>query len=181
VVLVTRWPVSGQGVVVLRVGVRMLTAGWAMLVGSADKRSLAAEPPPSGLYPTPLSVSRLTQNSLPWRHPCKSRKRSGAGPTSCGAGPLLSSSSRFTLGGCTLSGTSWDWFRPWWLFWETWAQPCSWLGIILPCRLTWRKVTRPLERRGWRHLLARLDQGRGPGLTGRLCRGWLGRRLRFSW
>src|SRR5439155_17819361 len=30
-------------------------------------------------------------------------------------------------------------------------------------------------------LLARLDQGRGPGLTGRLHRGWLVRRLRFSW
>src|SRR5207249_11842432 len=42
-------------------------------------------------------------------------------------------------------------------------------------------LTRPVERRGWQHLLARLDQGRGPGLTGRLCRGWLVRRLRFSW
>src|SRR5262249_47419175 len=53
-------------------------------------------------------------------------------------------------------------------------------GIILPCRLAWRKLTRPLERRGWERLLARIDQSRGPGLIGRLYRGWLVRRLRFS-
>src|SRR5207237_2418861 len=46
VVLVTRWPVSGQRVVVLLAGVRMLTAGWALLVGSEEKRPLAAQPPP---------------------------------------------------------------------------------------------------------------------------------------
>jgi hypothetical protein len=54
-------------------------------------------------------------------------------------------------------------------------------GLILPCRLAWRKLTRSLERRGWQRLLDRLDQGRGPGLTGRLYRGWLTWRLRFSW
>src|SRR5262249_25175920 len=52
-------------------------------------------------------------------------------------------------------------------------------GIILPCRLAWRKLTRPLERRGWERLLARIDQGRGPGLIGRLYHGWLVGRLRF--
>src|SRR5262249_33988214 len=53
-------------------------------------------------------------------------------------------------------------------------------GILLPCRLAWRKLTRPVERRGWGRLLARSDQGRGPGLLGRLYRPWLVRRLRFS-
>jgi hypothetical protein len=54
-------------------------------------------------------------------------------------------------------------------------------GIILPGRLAWRKLTRPLERRGWEHFLARIEQGQGPGPLGRLSRGWLVRRLRFSW
>src|SRR5437762_1233431 len=43
--LVTRWPVSGQAVVVILVGIRILTAGWAMLLGSVDKRTLAAVTP----------------------------------------------------------------------------------------------------------------------------------------
>jgi hypothetical protein len=53
-------------------------------------------------------------------------------------------------------------------------------GIVLPCRLAWRKLTRPVERRGWNHLLERMDAGQGPGLAGRLYRGWLVHRLRFS-
>src|SRR5262249_3749290 len=53
-------------------------------------------------------------------------------------------------------------------------------GIILPLRLAWRKPSRPVERRGWRRLLDRIARGRGPGLVGRLSRGWLVRRLRFA-
>ena len=54
-------------------------------------------------------------------------------------------------------------------------------GIILPCRLAWRKLTRPVERRAWQRLFARTDEGRGPGLLGKLRRAWLMARLRFSW
>src|SRR5260370_12406275 len=53
-------------------------------------------------------------------------------------------------------------------------------GLILPVRLTWRKLTRPLERRGWKSTLARMDQGRSPGLVAGLYRGWLTARLRFT-
>jgi hypothetical protein len=44
----------------------------------------------------------------------------------------------------------------------------------------WRKLTRPLERRGWQRTLAGMDHGRPPGLVGRLRRGWLNGRLRFA-
>jgi len=53
-------------------------------------------------------------------------------------------------------------------------------GLILPVRLGWRKLTRPLERRGWKRTLARMDQGGKPGLLGRLSYGWLTGRLRFA-
>src|SRR5262249_27392538 len=53
-------------------------------------------------------------------------------------------------------------------------------GLILPVRLACRKLTRPLERRGWRHVLAGMEQGRSPGLVGRLYGGWLTARLRFA-
>jgi uncharacterized membrane protein HdeD (DUF308 family) len=53
-------------------------------------------------------------------------------------------------------------------------------GLLLPLRLAWRRVTRPLEIRGWRRLLARLDQSRGPGVVGYLSRRWLLARMRFA-
>src|SRR5262249_18372022 len=52
--------------------------------------------------------------------------------------------------------------------------------VILPIRLGWRKLTRPLERRGWRRALVRIDEGRSPGLRGRLSQWWLKGRLRFA-
>src|SRR5262245_55256584 len=53
-------------------------------------------------------------------------------------------------------------------------------GLILPVRLGWRKLTRPLERLAWKRTLVRADQGGKPGLLGRLSYGWLTRRLRFA-
>jgi uncharacterized membrane protein HdeD (DUF308 family) len=54
-------------------------------------------------------------------------------------------------------------------------------GILLPMRLLWRKLTRPLERIAWRNQLARLDNDEKVRLRDRLTRRWLARRLRFSW
>ncbi len=53
-------------------------------------------------------------------------------------------------------------------------------GLLLPVRLAWRRATRPLEIRGWKRELARLDQERGPGVVGYLPRRWLLARMRFS-
>ena len=52
--------------------------------------------------------------------------------------------------------------------------------FLLPIWLGWRKLTRPLERYGWRRTLARIDEGRSPGLMGRLSQWWLKGRLRFA-
>src|SRR5262249_41455207 len=53
-------------------------------------------------------------------------------------------------------------------------------AVVLPLRLAWRWLTRPLERRGWQRALARSDRGDAPGLVGRLARGWLTGRMRFA-
>src|SRR5262249_60683656 len=53
-------------------------------------------------------------------------------------------------------------------------------GIVLPVRLGWRKLTRPLERRGWKRLLPSIDGGRSLGLRGRPSRLWLVSPMRFS-
>lgn len=53
------------------------------------------------------------------------------------------------------------------------------LVILIPCRKVWKRITRPLERRGWNMLTARVDQGHS-GLRLGFLRRWLSRRLRFD-
>jgi uncharacterized membrane protein HdeD (DUF308 family) len=54
-------------------------------------------------------------------------------------------------------------------------------GILLPLRMLWRRLTRPIERSGWRGQLARLDNEEKVRLRDRVWRRWLAGRLRFSW
>jgi uncharacterized membrane protein HdeD (DUF308 family) len=54
-------------------------------------------------------------------------------------------------------------------------------GLVLPYRLCWRWATRPLERRLWPGVLARIDTNTKLSLRQRLCNHWLCRRLGFSW
>ena len=54
------------------------------------------------------------------------------------------------------------------------------LGIVTPLHLAWRCCTRPLERRAWVGLLPRLNQGGRLQPTWQLIRLWLLTRLRFS-
>ena len=50
-------------------------------------------------------------------------------------------------------------------------------GIVAPLSTLWRWLTRPLERRAWRHYLARLDAGTPPGFVFSPVRRWLIARL----
>ena len=52
--------------------------------------------------------------------------------------------------------------------------------VILPCRLLWRRLTRPLERAAWTNLLAAGDSPERLDLGERLTRLWLHARLRFG-
>jgi len=54
-------------------------------------------------------------------------------------------------------------------------------GIITPVHLGWRALTRPIERRAWMRLLARVDQGQTPSRLDRLVQYWLNARARFAW
>ena len=180
-VLVTRWPISGQGVVVILVGIRMLTAGWSMLMGSADKRP-PAETLPGGYYPdgalnmpphpefAAMTASLQTEDE----------KRRWVDTVWCWTFVMVFFA--IHIGRMPVEWNLVGLISPLVaVLGDVGTALLLAFGLILPCRLAWRKLTRPLERRGWQRLLARLEQGRGPGLTGWLYRAWLVRRLRFSW
>jgi len=52
--------------------------------------------------------------------------------------------------------------------------------VLLPARLAWRRMTRPLERRVWNGILAREENERGIGWLGWVRSAWLIPRFRFS-
>jgi uncharacterized membrane protein HdeD (DUF308 family) len=181
-VLVTRWPISGRAVVVILVGIRMLTAGWSMLLGREPKPAPAAELPVAGLHPD---------------------RRLGLPPHRSFAAVEESLQAEETNQRWIHAVWCWTFIVVFFAI-HIGRMHVEWnltgmlaplvaaagdvitaliiaFGLILPCRLLWRKMTRPVERRAWQRLLARDDEGRGPGLTGRLRRAWLTARLRFSW
>ena len=180
-VLVSRWPISGLAVVEILVGIRMLAAGWAMALGREEKPGVATETPPIGLHPD----RRL---NLP-PHPQFTK---------------LEASLKIEEEGRRSIDAYWCWtFVVLFFAIHFGRMSVDWnlvgmisplvavlgdvltalviaFGIILPFRLAGRELTRPLERRGWQRELARADQGRGPGLAGKLYGGWLMYRLRFA-
>jgi uncharacterized membrane protein HdeD (DUF308 family) len=180
-VLVARWPVSGVAVVVILVGIRILVAGWGMLLGRDDKPATAAEPLPAGLHPDRrlglVSQAEFAAIEETLRKEDASRRWIDA--AWCGTFVLVFFAIHigrmhveWNLVGMIspLVAAAGD---------VATALVIAFL-LVLPARLAWRKLTRPMERRAWERLIARREQGHGPGLVGRLCRVWLMARLRFA-
>lgn len=177
-VLATGWPVSGWPVVEIVVGLRMLTAGWSMVLGRETPSGTAT---PAELHPDP--GLRLPP------HP---------------AFATLNASLQTDEDRRRSIDAFWCWtfvlvffaihagrMRVYWtpvgmidplvaVAGDIGMTLLLAFGLILPVRLAWRKLTRPLERRGWQRTLARMDQGQSQGLGARFFSGWLTGRLRFA-
>jgi uncharacterized membrane protein HdeD (DUF308 family) len=177
--LATRWPISGWVVLGVVVGLRMLMAGWSMLLGRPDQPE-APEPSPE-LHPDP-------RMRLP-PHP---------------AFAALNASLRDEDDVRRPIDAAWCWvfvlvffaihvgrMRVYWtpvglidplvaVAGDVAVALLLAFALVLPVRLAWRKLTRPLERRAWQRALARTEGEDAPGLAGRLSRGWLTGRMRFA-
>ncbi|MFO0846642.1 MAG: metallophosphoesterase [Gemmataceae bacterium] len=176
--LVARWPVKGWPVVAFVVGLRMLTAGWSMLRGrhtaSVGLDSPADAHADTGLGLPPHKAFATLNESID----AGDQARRGIDAWWCGVFVLLF----FVIHVGRM--------RVYWNAVGMVAPLAAVLGdlavafafafvVVLPARLTWRKLTRPLERRAWRGALAGPDEARS-GSLGRLKRFWLTGRLRFA-
>jgi uncharacterized membrane protein HdeD (DUF308 family) len=180
-VLAFRWPVSGNAVVAILVGARMLTSGWALLLGRAPRSVAAAERPVEGQHPDrrlglpPHEEFRQLQATLD----VEETGRRQIDAAWCWAFVIV-----FFAIHIGRMHVEWDLVGMISPLVATLGDVGTALllafGIILPVRLAWRMLTRPLERREWERLLARTKQGRWPGVIGRFGQSWLVRRLRFS-
>jgi uncharacterized membrane protein HdeD (DUF308 family) len=181
-VLATRWPVSGQAVVAFVVAIRMVTVGWSLLFGREGKPRPAAEPVLEARHPDrrldlpPHEEFGKLRASLKMEE--EARRRIDA--AWCLTFVIVFFA--IHIGRMNVAWNLVGMISPVAaVLGDVGTALLLAFGIILPCRLAWRKLTRPLERRGWEHLLTRMDQGRGPGLAAKFYRGWLMHRLRFSW
>ncbi len=177
--LAARWPISDWSIVGLVVGIHMLMAGWLILLGR-EVLPKAAESPPD-LHPDfqlklPPHSTFGTLNAS-WKTREDSRRPTNA--AWCGIFILVFFAIHIGR------------MRVYW-------NPIGMIDplvavagdvsialilafcLFLPVRLAWRKLTRPLERQGWKRLLAAADKGGASGLMLRLSRGWLNGRLSFA-
>lgn len=180
-VLAVQWPVSGQAVVALLVGIRIVTAGWSMLLNrqpqpvSAEDVSPGTRHPDGRLGLPPHQEFAKLHASLSAEE--AARRRIDA--AWCWTFIIV-----FFAIHIGRMNVTWDlvgMISPLVaVLGDVGTAVVMAFGLILPAALAWRKLTRSVERRGWKRLLARMDEGRGPGLSGRWYRTWLVRRLRFS-
>jgi uncharacterized membrane protein HdeD (DUF308 family) len=181
-VLVAQWPISGRAIVVILVGIRMLSAGWSMLMRREPAPRPVAAPPPRGVHPDrrlgipPHPVFAAFEESFP----AEESNQRWINAVWCWTFVVVFFA--IHIGRMHVEWNLVGMISPLVaVVGDVATALIIAFGLILPGRLAWRKVTRPLERRAWTRLLARSDQSQGPGLFGRVWRVWLMARLRFSW
>jgi uncharacterized membrane protein HdeD (DUF308 family) len=178
-VLATGWPVSGWPVVGVVIGIHILMSGWSMLLGR-DAPAGAAETGPE-YHPDPR-LGLPAHAAFAELNAAMKEKEEAARPVNARWCWLLI---------VVFFAIHFGRMRVYWTPVGIIDPLVAVAGnvaialvlafcVILPVRLAWRKLTRPLERRGWRQALAQVDADCSPGLVGRLSRGWLAGRMRFA-
>jgi len=180
-VLVTRWPVSGSAVVVIIVGIRMLASGWAMLLGREVKTIAAADSPLTGLHPDGGLRLPAHQEFARLESLMKIKEEGRRSIDSYWCWIFIVLFFAIHVGRMNVAWNAVGMVSPAVaVLGDVVTALVLAFGLILPLRLVWRKLTRPLERRAWERTLARVDKARQPDLVGRFCRRWLTSRLLFA-
>jgi uncharacterized membrane protein HdeD (DUF308 family) len=180
-VLVARWPISGDAVIAVLVGLHMLAAGWSMLLGRDHKPRPLSEPPP-GLHPDRRLRLPPRPEFAALEATLTADEANQRWVNAVWCWTFIAVFFAIHIGRMHVEWNLVSMISPLVAtFGDVGTALLIAFGLILPCRLAWRKLTRPVERRGWERLLARGDKAKGPALLGRLWQPWLRARLRFSW
>ncbi len=180
-VLVTRWPVSGIKAVVILVGIRVMAAGWSLLIGREDELPAPAVEPPESRHPDARLGLPAHQEfeKLQARFSAEEVGRRRIDAAWCWTFVIVFFA--IHIGRMQVEWNLVGMISPLVaVLGDVATALFVSFGIVLPCGLAWRKLSRPAERRGWERLLAQIDRGHGPGLFAKCYRGWLVHRMRFS-
>jgi uncharacterized membrane protein HdeD (DUF308 family) len=182
IVLATRWPISGEAVVAFLVAIRMLTAGWSMLLGRADRSVAVAERRSVSEYPDIRLGIPAHEEFGKLQSALKEEEAARRRIDAAWCWALVIVFFAIHVGRMHMEWNLVGMLSPLVaVLGDVGTALLLSFGIVLPCQLAWRKLTRPIERRAWRRALARMDSGQQLGVGGRIKGRWLLRRLRFSW
>lgn len=176
--LVTRWPIKDWWVVAFVIGIRMVSAGVSILRGRNNTvvaKALAADEHADVKLHLPPHKIFVTLNEA---IDTSDRNRRGVDTWWCSIIILIF----FVIHVGRM--------RVYWNMEGMIAPLAAVVGdivvalvfslvVVLPVRLTWRKLTHPLERLAWKRVLAQPEDARLTILD-RLKRFWLNSRLRFA-
>lgn len=177
--LATGWPMSGLLFVEILIGIRMLTTGWSMLLGrepKTDEVEFSPDQHPDRGLRLPPHPEFATLNAG-----MKAREDERRSIDAYWCWMFVIVFFAIHIGRMQVYWNLVGMISPLVaVLGDLGVALLIAFGLILPVRLGWRYFTRPLERRGWKRALARIEQGGSPGLRGMLSRGWLDRRMRFD-
>jgi uncharacterized membrane protein HdeD (DUF308 family) len=180
-ILATGWPISGFAIVMVLMGIHVLVAGWGMLARREELASRAPEAPAGGLHPDRrLKLPRHPEfETLEEALKTEGQARRWIDAAWCSTFVIVFFA--IHIGRMPVTWNLVGMISPLVaVLGDVVTAFIISFGIVLPFRLLWRRLTRPVERLGWKRFLARIDTGRGLGLWGRLSRLWLIGRFRFS-
>lgn len=178
IILITHWPISGLAVVEVMVGIRMLAAGWTMVLA---REQITLEPPPVDMHPdrrlhlAPHAEFTRLEKELKLQE--DSRRPIDA--YWCWMFVVLFLA--IHIGRMKIDPNLVGLIGPFFaVLGDLGTALLIAFALVLPARLSWRFLTRPLERYGWNRVLAQIDHGQSFGLASKLYRPWLMHRLRFA-
>ncbi len=176
--IAAQWPLSGIWAIGVYVGIRILSSGWSITLGRADVLGASEG---SGAHPDALLRLPPHPEITSLMKAVMDEEEAGARVGRYWRAVFVLVFFAIHVGRMDAEWNLVGLFSP---AVAVVGDVCFALvltfALITPLRLCWRALTRPLERRTWQRLLARVDQGAGPGLRDRFTRWWLAGRLRFS-
>lgn len=177
--LVAHWPLSGRSAVVTLAGLRIVAAGWSILIGRRATASPAAvalaEHPDSRLgLPAHAEFAQLGQDLID-----EEEKRRAA--DTYWSWVIVLVFFAIHIGRMRVEWTAVGLVSPIVaVAGDVAVALLTAFALVLPTRMLWRWLTRGLERRAWESRLARIDSGHAPGVFARFTGPWLFRRARFT-
>ncbi len=176
-ILVSGRPVSGLRVVEVLIGIRMLAAGWAMLLGREEP---AKAPPPVGLHPDPHLHLPPHPEFIRLESILKIQEEGRRSIDAYWCWIFIALFFAIHIGRMSIDWNLVGMIAP---FCAVLGDVATALliafGLILPTRLAWRKLTRIPEHYGWKIRLAQIDRNQKIDFANKLYQTWLVHRLRF--
>ncbi|MFL5327571.1 MAG: DUF308 domain-containing protein [Gemmataceae bacterium] len=180
-ILITGWPVSGLAVVFVVVAIRMFAIGWPLLLRPGVSTSSGLEKPSESLHPDRRLGLPAHAEFAKLEAAYAAQDEKWLAANAYWGLMFIAVFFAIHFGRMHVDFNVVGFISPLVaVFGDIVTAMIVAFVILLPVRLGWRRLTRPIERRAWTHWLARADQGKGPGLFGRVSGIWLRRRLKFS-